>query len=166
MHDKKEHRARRKVWDLALNSKNLELYEMNARTSIQVWLDKVSAVAVMRGALDVSLYMSLLTFDNMTKTGFSVDSGAVKLGTKHHLIHLMEVSFARIAASANSIWPLLIIKNLQLREGESRFNMATYDMCLTREVPFPGTVHLCAGRRLTISGSDQRPERYHAALPR
>lgn len=142
MHDKKEHRARRKVWDLALNSKNLELYEMNARTSIRVWLGKVSAVAVVQGSLDVSLYMSLLTFDNMTRTGFSVDSGAVKLGTKHQLIHLMEVSFARIAASANSIWPLLLIRNLQLRKKESRFDMATYEMCLKREVCLPGNVTL------------------------
>ncbi|KAK7717258.1 hypothetical protein SLS64_002748 [Diaporthe eres] len=69
----------------------------------------------------------------MTRTGFSVDSGAVKLGTKNRLIHLIEVPFARIAASAHSTWPWSLMRKLRLLKEEGQFNSVTYEMCLTRE---------------------------------
>ncbi|KAL2285456.1 hypothetical protein FJTKL_08128 [Diaporthe vaccinii] len=132
IHDRREHRARRKVWDLALSNKNMDLYELNARESIHVWLDKASTAAVGQDPLNLSLYMSLLPFDNMTRTGFSVDSGAVKLGTKNRLIHLIEAPFARIAASAHSTWPWSLMKKLRLLE-KGQFNSASYEICLARE---------------------------------
>lgn len=134
MHDRREHRARKKVWDLALSNKNMDLYELNARKSTKVWLDKVSAAAAVHVPLNLSLYMSLLPFDNMTRTGFSLDSGSVKLGAKNRLIHLMEVSFARIAASAHSTWPWSLMRKLIILEEEGQFNSVTYEICLAREV--------------------------------
>lgn len=150
MHDRREHRARRKVWDLALSNKNMDLYELNARESIHVWLDKASTAAVEQDPLSLSLYMSLLPFDNMTRTGFSVDFGAVKLGTKNRLIHLIEVPFARIAASAHSTWPWSLMKKLRLLE-KGQFNSASYEICLAREVCFSDKLHLWICGQLTSS---------------
>lgn len=158
LHDRREHRARRKVWDLALSNKNMDLYELNARKSIHAWLDKTSAAAVTQDPVNVSLYMSLLPFDNMTRTGFSVDSGAVKLGTQNRLIHLMEIPFARMAASANSAWPWLLMRQLRLLKEEGQFNSATYEMCLAREVCFLDTLHLWICGQLTSSEQLQRPQ--------
>lgn len=158
LHDRREHRARRKVWDLALSNKNMDLYELNARKSIRAWLDKTSAAAVTQDPVNVSLYMSLLPFDNMTRTGFSVDSGAVKLGMQNRLIHLIEIPFARMAASAHSAWPWLLMRQLRLLKEEGQFNSATYEMCLAREVCFLDKLHLWIYGQLTGSEQLQRPQ--------
>lgn len=166
MNDRREHRARKRVWDLALSNKNMDLYELNARKSTQIWLDKVSAAAEKQDTLNLSLYMSLLPFDNMTRTGFSLDSEAVKLGAKNRLIHLMEVPFARMAASAHSTWPWLLMRKLRLLEEEGQFNSVTYEMCFTREVCFSDKPHLWICRRLIDLEQLQRPHGYHEVLSR
>lgn len=166
MHDRREHRARRQVWDLALSNKNMGLYELNARKSTHVWLDKVSAATKVQNPLDVSLYMSLVPFDNMTRTGFSMDFGAIELGVKNRLIHLMEGPFARVARSAHSIWPLLILGKLRLLKEQGQFNLLTHEMCFAREVCLSDNLHLWIRRQLTSSEQLQRPERCHEVLPR
>lgn len=114
----------------------MKTYELNARNSTRPWLDRLSAASAGETPLDVSLYMNLLTFDNMTKTGFSIDSGTVKMGAKNRTMQLMEANFARIAASAHSIWPLRLLSRLGLLKGEGQFDALTHKMCVMREASF------------------------------
>lgn len=166
MTDREEHRARRRVWDLALSSKNMDLYELNARNSTQIWLDKISAAVKTQEPLDVSLYARLVAFDNMTRTGFSVDLEAVKRGVENRLIHLMGVPFARVAASAHSVWPLTLLRKLRLLNEVGQFDLATHEMCFTREVCISENLHLCICRQLTNAEQVRRPEGHHEVLPR
>ncbi|KAI3392010.1 hypothetical protein diail_6337 [Diaporthe ilicicola] len=111
----------------------MKAYEQNARGTTRSWLAKLSAAAANTAPIDVSLYINLALFDNMTRTGFSVDSGAVRLGSKPRMMHLMDANFARIAATAHSMWPLLITSKLGLVKDEGKFDKMTYDMGLERE---------------------------------
>lgn len=142
LHDRREHRDRRRIWDLALSNKNMETYELNARETIHVWLHKIAAAAVAQDSLDVSLCMSLVSFDNMTRTGFSLDPGALDPPAKAHMIHLMEANLARVSASALSMWPLLLMSKVRLLQGEGQFDALTHEMVHKREVYFPDNLDL------------------------
>lgn len=117
----------------------MDFYELNAWKSTQVWRDKVSAASMLQDPLDVTLYMSLVSFDNMTRAGFSMHSETVNQEVKNRLIRLMEAPFARVAASANSTWLLLIMRRLRLLKEESQYDLLTHEMCFAREVWFSDT---------------------------
>lgn len=134
LHDRRKHRDRRRIWDLALSTKNMETYELNARETTHIWLHKVSAVAMEQEPLNVSLCMSHVTFDNMTRTGFSLDPGALDPQTKDRMIHLMEANLARISGAALSMWPLLIMSKVRLLKEEGQFDALTHEVVQKREV--------------------------------
>lgn len=166
LNDRGEHRERRRIWDLALSTKNMETYELNARQATRVWLQKIEAAVTARDSLDLSRCMSLVALDNMTRTGFSLASETLDPRARDRLIHLMEANFARIAASGNSMWPLLLMSKLGLLKEEGKFDKLTHGMTLVREVCFSEDLYLCRCTYLTNAEQLQRHQRSHAILHR
>lgn len=156
--DRGEHRERRRIWDLALSTKNMEFYELNAREATRVWLRKVQVVAAAYKSLDLSRCMSHVAFDNMTRTGFSLGSESLNPRTRDRLIHPMEINLARTAASGHSMWPLLLMSKLRLLKEEGQFDKLTYETVLMREVRSSDSRHLCTCIYLINPGQLQRPQ--------
>lgn len=166
LNDRGDHRERRKIWDLALSTKNMETYELNARRATRVWLQKVEVAVMARDSLDLSRCISLVSLDNMTRTGFSLASETLDPQATDRLIHLMEANFVRIAASGHSVWPLFLMSKLGLLKEEGQFDKLTYGMTLVREVCFSEDLYLYRCIYLTNPEQFRSPQRSHAILPR
>jgi hypothetical protein len=144
----------------------METYERNTREAACVWLREVEVAAVAHDSLDVSRYMSVVAFDNMARTGFSLGSESLNPRARDRLIHLMETGFARTAASGHSVWPLLLMRKLGLLKEEGQFDELTYEIVLIREVRFSDNLHLRRCIYLTNPGQSRRHQRSHTVLPR
>ncbi|TLD07921.1 hypothetical protein PspLS_12176 [Pyricularia sp. CBS 133598] len=115
---KEEHIARRKIWNLALDTKMLPQYQPKIRKEVMLWLDTLSKID---GPIDITHYMTLLSFDLTGAVGYSADYQTIKTGKENRTLHLLEASFKPFGKLGFLAWPVQIALELGFAKEQKEF---------------------------------------------
>ncbi|KAK4228689.1 Tryprostatin B 6-hydroxylase [Podospora fimiseda] len=123
---REEHRWRRQVWERAMTTKQLGIYENKTREVCHSWLEKLKSL---NGTpIDTTLYSNLLTFDHMGKVGFSHDFNTLPLGKHDRMLDLIQLMFGPMGLMGEVIWPLFVLKGLGVEGEAAEFDQLAQDM--------------------------------------
>ncbi|KAK5651342.1 hypothetical protein OQA88_12575 [Cercophora sp. LCS_1] len=124
--DREEHRWRRQIWERAVTSKALGVYENSTREICHTWLAKLAALE--GKPINTSLFSLLITFDHMGKIGFSHDFGTIEAGKENRMLDLLEVMFGQIGQLGELVWPVALMKSLGVGGDAAEFDELTRQM--------------------------------------
>ncbi|KAK3998210.1 Tryprostatin B 6-hydroxylase [Cladorrhinum sp. PSN332] len=123
---REEHRWRRQVWERAMSSKQLAIYEDRTRQVCHTWLDTLKSL---NGTpINTTLYSNLLTFDHMGKIGFSHEFSTLQEGKHNDMLDYLQQMFGPMGRLGELIWPLAILKGLGLKGLEAEFDRLAQEM--------------------------------------
>lgn len=119
--DMPQHRARRKVWERALNSSTWPVYEQNIRQVAHDWMDVMKAAAANAKVLDSTLYGKLIALDNMGLLGYSSHYKTVKAGRELEMLHLLTVTLGKVGQLCMDAGLIAIARSLGLGKEQEAF---------------------------------------------
>lgn len=129
--NREEHRWRRQVWEKAMTTKSLGIYENSTREVCHTWLDKLSAVDGQ--PINSSLFSLLIGFDHMGKIGFSHEFHTIEEGRENRMLHLLESMFGQMGKLGELVWPLAILKDLNIGGEAAEFERLGRQLATQRE---------------------------------
>ncbi|KAK0641738.1 cytochrome P450 [Cercophora newfieldiana] len=131
--DREEHRWRRQVWERAMTTKALTVYEQSTREICHTWLSQLAGFSSKGTAVDTSLFSLLITFDHMGKIGFSHDFKTIEAGKENRMLDLLEVMFGQLGQLGELAWPVALMKSLGVGGDAGEFEGLTREMADRRE---------------------------------
>ncbi|CAM1510458.1 Fc.00g007930.m01.CDS01 [Cosmosporella sp. VM-42] len=112
MPDKTDHRYRRQVWDKAFNGKAFDAREQPIRSTILEWLSKVDEYN--GKPMNWTLFASLISFDVMSRVGFSVDFGGLRAGKESILQVYIQALFKNMIKIGQFPWLVSLFQRTRL----------------------------------------------------
>ena len=123
---REDHRWRRQVWERAMTTKQLAVYENSTREVCHIWLDELASADGQ--PIDTTLLANLLTFEHMGKVGFSHDFGVLQQGKENAMLEYLQVMFGIMGQMGELVWPLPIFKGLGVSGDADKFDQLAQEM--------------------------------------
>ncbi|KAL6854541.1 cytochrome P450 [Trichoderma novae-zelandiae] len=119
------HKQRKKVWERALGSRALEVYEPRVRAKTELLLSKIDAAE--GNPIDVTKYFMYFSFDVMADVGFSKDFHMLESTSYHPAIKGVHKTMSFIGVLSTVPWLIYMIGSIPGLTTFNRFSMWCHD---------------------------------------